>query len=344
MHALMLTGRNIMRATIRTIIAACAFAAMHHAAAHPVTTYRGICDASAGIDLGTGHFIVADDEHNALMIYQYGTPAHVGMVDLSKYLAAPDGKKNKESDLEGAARIGDRIYWIASHGRDRHGNVEPARYRLFVTRIDRTEGVPGVVPVAAQPYANLLTALAADPRFDVLTRASKLAPEAPGGLNIEGLADSEDGALLIGFRNPLPNKQALVLKLRNPADVVERGAAPVFDDLVRFDLSGRGIRSLERIGHQYMIVAGPHDDGDGKSIASRFALYKWSGSPADAPKFWTDVEPSDFHAEAIFEMQGEHQLYLLSDDGGDRADRVDCGRKPFPSNAKTFRGMALDYP
>jgi hypothetical protein len=33
----------------------------------------------------------------------------------------------------------------------------------------------------------------------------------PGGLNIEGLAATPDGQLLIGFRNPLSEGKALLL-------------------------------------------------------------------------------------------------------------------------------------
>src|SRR6516225_6921554 len=81
------------------------------ALAQPITTYRGICNASAGVDLGDGHFVVADDEVNSLAIYQYGVPRHVGWIELRSYLKMADGDK-RNSDLEGAARVGDLIYWI----------------------------------------------------------------------------------------------------------------------------------------------------------------------------------------------------------------------------------------
>src|SRR5215203_2870652 len=77
-----------------------------------VTTYRLMCDASAAVALGAKHFIVGNDERNTLRIYERGKPNPVGSVDLAKYLGT---KPDKESDLEGAAKIGNRIFWISSH-------------------------------------------------------------------------------------------------------------------------------------------------------------------------------------------------------------------------------------
>ena len=65
-------------------------------------------------------------------------------------------------------------------------------------------------------------------------------------MNIEGLAATADGKLRIGFRNPRPGGEALVIPLLNPAPVVDSGAAPVFGELARLDLAGRGIRRMEK--------------------------------------------------------------------------------------------------
>jgi hypothetical protein len=345
--ALTLKGnlRRLLSSLLLAGCAACATAVFTPSAmAGAVTTYRGICNASAGIDLGSGFFIVADDDINTLVIYQYEKPAYVDKVDLGDYLRSDDGK-TKEADLEGAARIGDRIYWIASHGRNGDGEVRPTRHRLFATRIVASGANPTVRPLDAKPYSGLLEALAPNQRFEELTSASKIAPEASGGLNIEGLADTQDRGLLIGFRNPLSkgNGEALVLKLKNPAAVVEQGASPVFDDLIRLDLGHRGIRSMERIGAEYFIVAGPYDNGTLGAPSSRFAIYKWSGTPGVAPEHWKDIAPPDFHAEGLFEIAGAKQLYLLSDDGDLQASCKKGKKKDKPSEDKTFRGMRLDF-
>ena len=57
--------------------------------------------------------------------------------DLSSFLAVDS--EHPEADIEGATRIGDRIYWITSHGRNKDGKIRPSRYRFFATSIE-TEG------------------------------------------------------------------------------------------------------------------------------------------------------------------------------------------------------------
>src|SRR6185503_15218491 len=82
--------------------------------------HTGMCDASAAVALGPDLFAVANDEDNAIRIYLAGKPGPpIQTVNLSTFLQF--GRKSPELDLEGAARIGDRIYWITSHGRNQEG-------------------------------------------------------------------------------------------------------------------------------------------------------------------------------------------------------------------------------
>jgi hypothetical protein len=71
---------------------------------------KGLCEASAGAFLDATHFAVASDETNTLQIYERGKPDPIGKgVDMKGFTGFD------KSDLEGAAAIGDRIYWISSH-------------------------------------------------------------------------------------------------------------------------------------------------------------------------------------------------------------------------------------
>ena len=72
-------------------------------------------------------------------------------------------------------------------------------------------------------------------------RRLKSAAEAEGGFNIEGLASTPEGALLIGLRNPLRHGRALLVPLLNPDEVIEGGRAR-FGAPVELDLQQRGIR------------------------------------------------------------------------------------------------------
>src|SRR4051812_36160882 len=95
--------------------------------------FSGMSDASAAIDLGGKRIVVGDDETNSLRIFSTDGGAPLLTVELSAFLELD--KKNPESDIEAAARIGDRIYWITSHGRSKDGKLMPNRQRLFATDI-----------------------------------------------------------------------------------------------------------------------------------------------------------------------------------------------------------------
>lgn len=317
---------RLLRATAVTALAAVLAAG---AQAQAVTEYRGMCDASAAVALDDRHFVVASDEDNTLRVFRRGEPVAVATVPLQRALGT-----DKESDLEGAARIGDAIYWISSHGRNSSGKVRADRYRLFVTAIDPSTSRPVVAPPAAMQTAILTQLLATDALAPWrLREASKLAPEAPGGLNIEGLAATPDGQLLIGFRNPLRDGKALVVALQNPRPA-SMGAAATFGPPIGLDLGGRGVRSLERMDNGYLIVAGPvADRGD-------FALYRWSGAPGAAPQVVSGVTLGTLRPEALFVWPGTRRVQVLSDDGGVMSAGVAC--KDRPEAERSFRSIELD--
>jgi len=303
-------------------------------------SYRGLCDASAAVALGPEHFVVADDEHDILSIYRLGKRDPTASLDLTDYLGNRQEGKASEADLEGAARIGDRIYWISSHGRTSKGKSAASRHRFFATDIIGTATGPSLQEPTTPPYSRVLGDLIADRRFAVLAKASELviSPEAPGGVNIEGLAATRDGQLLIGFRNPLPENKALLIPLKNPAEVIDKAASPIFGDSVLLDLGGRGIRSIEFIAPGFLIVAGP--SGSGKHNRKGFALYSWSGQAADAPQQLKAIDFGTLRPEALFAIPGKQAIYVLSDDGDEKVDGVPC--KELPATRQSFRGLALD--
>lgn len=308
-------------------------------AAAPEVRYRGTCDASAAVALGADHFIVADDERDVLMVYRRGKPEPEATVDLTDYLGnrAPNGKV-RESDLEGAARIDHLIYWIASHSRQKQ-----ARQRLFATSVEGG-AVPTVKPLAAPPYATLVQDLIDEPKFAALqlaAAAKKEDAEEPGALNIEGLAATPEGHLLIGFRNPLRDDRAIVIPIVNPQAVVARGEKPVFGDAILLKLDGRGIRSIERVGERYLIVAGPFDRG--KRDGRDFTLYAWSGKPGDDPvALRHDV--GGLNPEALFAMPGGTEVEVLSDDGEVEVDGRRCKSDDVPAAKKSFRTVTWTVP
>ncbi len=305
--------------------------------------YHGICDASAAVALGQEHFIVAEDEADILVVYRRGTPDPVGTVDLINYLGnRKRSGKVKEADIEGAARIGDRIYWITSHGRDKGGDVEKTRLRLFATDILAGAAGPTVEPVTSPPYKSLLEDLLDDAKLRPLglDEAAENPPEAANGLNIEGLAETSDGHLLIGFRNPRPGGKALLIPLTNPDEVVLEGKRPVFADAVLLDLGARGIRSIERLGDHYLIVAGPFGKGGDGEPGAGFTLYLWTGKQSEAP-VPVEVNLGALRPESVFAIPATNEIEILSDDGDESVGDLDCRDQRVPASKKGFRALTL---
>jgi hypothetical protein len=296
--------------------------------------YLDACDGSAAIALSSDTFVVAHDDDNVLRGYKVGTGAPLFTRPLETFLEA-----KKEVDIEGAARIGDIVYWIGSHGRDSKGNPEPTRLTFFATHI----GSQTTLEPEGKPYRKLLDTfikpLLAKKGFP---KAFEQAPESPGGLNIEGLAPMGDH-LLVAFRNPLPGGRALVAELTNPKALVTDPSIDATPGRVfELDLGGRGIRGLELISNEqgYLLVAGPFDKGDSFDPAKgRFVVHRWTPDaaprPVDTVKF-----PANFRPESLFltpSSAGAAGMWtVLADDGDEKIDGVTC-KDVKPKSNRRFR-------
>ncbi len=299
------------------------------AAETSISTYREMCDASAAVALDKDHFVVGDDELNVLRVYRRGQPTSVAQIDLSKFLGT---KASKESDIEGAARVGDRIFWISSHGTNSDSEVQDRRRRFFATELV-AGAIPAVRPVA-KPYSRLVQDLASDAKLAKygLAEATARPPKIKGALNIEGLADGGDGRLLIGFRNPLPGDKPLIVPLDNPGEMIQGGTARLGNP-IELDLGGRGVRSIERVGDAYLIVAGPYD------AAGEFSLYRWSGKETDAAVPIEAPILNGLFPEALFAVVETGEVQILSDDGKAKVGARDC--KDAPRAQQSFRSVTL---
>jgi hypothetical protein len=288
--------------------------------------YRGICDASAAVALNADSFIVANDEDNVLRVYRRGQPSPMQNIDLSDFLNA-----ERETDIEASAAIGNRIYWITSHGRNRKGKDRPERQRLFATDIVSRGGELTVIPVGTA-YTDLLADLVNAPHLSRyrLGEASALPPKTPGALNIEGLAATPDGKLLIGFRNPIPNGKALIIPLENPSAVIS-GSKAMLGQPIELALGGLGIRSFERVGDGYLIIAGPYDS------PGAFTLYKWSNVLGSPPVPVKGINFYGMHPEALFAVPDSDTIQILSDNG--KTEDVDC--KDMPESQRFFRSITV---
>lgn len=297
--------------------------------------FRGMCDASAMEMLNDDLFVAGNDEDNVLRVYsrsRQGLPVQV--LDFSSFYALK--KRSMEIDLEGAARIGNRIYWISSHGANSKGKVQASRHRLFATEVFTTsDGEPRLRP-AGKLYSGLVRDLAADPNYASfnLAAAAHKPPKAPGALNIEGLAPTPEGHLLVGFRNPIPGGKALIARLLNP-EAVTSGEKVQFGKPQFLDLGGLGVRSITPYKKGYLIVAGPFDAEGGPS-----QLHYWDGKAADTEKLSARLGGNPEGISVIREGQQDELLFVISDDGALKVGGSEC-KKLKDDNLKTFRAYTL---
>jgi hypothetical protein len=291
--------------------------------------YRGASDTSAAVALNRDLILVADDESDSLRVYPTRGGLPVSSYDLTAVLDVEP--EHPEADIEGATAVGDRVYWITSHGRDRNGELRPSRYRFFATDVNVEDGNVLIEP-SGQPCTMLAQAMVAAPTMSGLGLAEATQLDAEGldepdlaelapkneGLNIEGLAAAADGSeLFIGLRNPRPideatgRARAIVARLENAAAVIEGHEAPVFAEPMLWDLDGMGVRSIEYSEQhgEYFIIAGRAGEGPG------FALYRWSGGADDPPILARRLDQDGLRPEALVPFKGESELLLLSDDG-----------------------------
>jgi hypothetical protein len=278
--------------------------------------HQGFPDGSAGMGAGEQHFIGACDENNVLRLFSGdGQGAPKDLLDLNPLLGfkpKEDGTY-RECDLEGAARIGDRVYWIGSHGTNTEGKERKERQVLFATEIGGS-GAETKLKFVGKPCKELVAALGKLEKYG-LAEAAKKAPE-DGGLNIESICAQGD-TLLIGFRGPVTAEGALVVPLTNPQAVIDKGAAPVFGTPFTLDLGGRGVRDMAPWNGQFLIVGGDYKDS-GKAPA----LYLWSGDPKSNPKtlhVFEKLNPEGLNPEGLV-VHGDGKkaiVRVLSDDGGE---------------------------
>jgi broad specificity phosphatase PhoE len=296
--------------------------------------YIGMCDASAAVAIGPKMFVVANDEDNFLRVYRSGqTGQPVATIDLNSFLKLnPD---QAETDIEGATRVGDRVYWITSHGNKKDGKSDQNRRRLFATDVKVIGDQVTITPVG-KPYEDLLTDLTEAPALQDLKLREAAAPPKPpeeqGGLNIEGLCATPMGTLLIAFRNPIPGGQALIVPLENPEEVVQ-GKMAKLGAPVLIPLGGLGIRSIEYCEalSTYLIVAGPYGD------EGSFKLYKWSGVASEEPRIAQDINFQNLRPEALVVYPAKKTIQILSDDGDNPVDGKKC--KKVAPDKRSFRSV-----
>lgn len=305
-----------------------------------VVMFQGTCDASGAIPVDARRFALGDDEDNVLRLYdgdRGGRPLEatdvtrpLGLVDVTKR----GRTKRLEADIEAATRLGDAALWLTSHGRRKSGKASPERLFFFATTVPARHRP---IQVKGRPYRELLADLVSEARLAPfrLAEAAARPPQEIDGLNLEGMTATPDGTVLLGFRSPVRDGQALLLPLLNPLELAD-GRRARFGEPITLDLGGLGVRSLSYWRGRYLVLAGD------VAHASASRLFTWAG-PGAPPEPVADLDLRALNPEAFFTPEARDEIMLLSDDGERLVDGEACKRLEDPEE-KSFRGIWLRIP
>ncbi|MFD7335973.1 hypothetical protein ACFV98_08200 [Streptomyces violascens] len=329
---------------------------LHYAASAAVqnaadTRYvTGSSDASAAVDVGGGYVVVADDESNTLRMYdRSASGAPVKTWDFSSQLGV-----SKEIDIEGAARVGNTIYWTGSLGNNKDGEYKADRNTVFTTTV--TGSGASTQLALGGSYKKLRDDLVAwdhangDRYGFTAATASGQAPKQIDGFNVEGLefAPGSTSTAYIGFRAPLvPPKtggKALIVPVTNFDKVVGSGVKAVMGTPIELDLGGLSIRDIRKnAADQYLIVAGSWAADDN---SDPYAVYSWDGVAGHAPVKRADLPTGDPGGwEAVVDVPDLNQTgaraQFITDDGsadlyGDGTEAKDLTHPEWKKSRATW--------
>ncbi|MEU2058883.1 hypothetical protein [Streptomyces sp. NPDC013455] len=275
---------------------------LHYAASAAVrdsagTRYlTGAADASAAVDVGGGHLLVANDEDNTLRLYDGSVSgAPLREWDLDGALGA-----EREADVEGAARVGDTVYWIGSLGNNKDGVYRADRNTVFTTTVSGSGAATRLAfGTAGHRLREDLVAWdeANGDRYGFAAgTATGRPPKRADGFNVEGLefAPGSSTTAYVGFRAPLvpprAGGKALIVPVTN-MDQVARGTRAAFGTPVELDLGGLSVRDLRRDERgRFLILAGSWGADDN---SDPYALYSWDGHAGHRPVKTLDLPTAD---------------------------------------------------
>jgi len=327
--------------------------------------HTGVSDASTAIAIDRNWMFVADDENQFIGIYsrtRSGPP--VGGQDFSNLLRLIDRYTNglpKEVDIEASTRVGNRLYWLGSHSHAFDATERTNRARLFGADLSGS-GTNAVMKFLAHYDYLQLDLLDWDARglhgkgenYYGLVASSQpgVHPKTPdgSGFNIEGLcmAPGSTSNAYVAFRAPLippdARAKALLIPVRNFAQLASKPQGPgraLFGAPIELNLGGRGVRSIEGNGTNYLIVAGPPGAGDNLPPPGDFKLFTWSGQPNDVPQ-QHDTDLAGLNPEGIVEVgpgpwSATNLFQIISDNGTNRFYGPDIDGKDYQAKELRIR-------
>lgn len=281
-----------------------------------------------------GRLALVSGEKNGLYILDDapGKLLRGGAVPAPRSLGPDLGGKVELEDLEDAAWDGRGDLFLAtSHARTPRGDTPESRYRLARLHFDAT----GRLLEARQSDA-LLQAIQTEVPF--LADSIRRTP-ARAGLNIEGLALTPEGELLVGLRSPTitestprphgGQEDAVILRIKNPDALFDDPPQPaLLGETVKLDLRGQGIRGMayDPVRKGVWLLSGLSAEPT-HPVRAPWGLWFWTGAgparPAPAPEDTGLVNP-----EAVCPLSVDGKPHLLLVEDGEKSSRFALIRTP----------------
>ncbi len=227
--------------------------------------FDNIFEPSGATTLSDNKILIVEDEKGAhslslIEILEDGKILELGNLSLPKKIKK--FFKKEIEDLEAVTSNGTTIYAITSHSLNSKGKQKKEREKLimFTLKDGAVKKLYAYTTLKEDLYKN----------FPKIFKRSLFVEN---NINIEGLCFSpKSKTLLIAFRAPLFQKEALILEITNPKEIFLDKQRAKFSDAIKVNLHGLGIRDItyDTQKNGYWIVAGESGNRKGS-----FELWFW---------------------------------------------------------------------
>jgi len=264
--------------------------------------FYNIFEPSGVTTLDDGKVLIVEDDGNIKSLKLIEFDLDGKMVELGNlYIPKKLKKKFKKiEDLEAVTSKNGVVYAITSHSLSRYGKRKKSREKLIMFHYDDSSMVDLFI------YTHLKEELvkAFPSLFTGILNIDDM--------DIEGLVLDSDGGLLIGFRSPLSHFKAMVIKIKNPQEVLVNKEPIKFDKPIFLNLGGLGIRDITYDNQKdgFWIIA-----GDVNERGENFKLYFWD-KKSNKLSFIKN-QPDIGFAEGIAVVKNNQatSLFIVEDNG-----------------------------
>ena len=273
--------------------------------------FYNVFEPSGAATMLDGKVLIVEDEKSAHSLKLLEIEDNNNVVEIGNlYLPKKIKKIFKKSieDLEAISADGNVVYAITSHTLSKSNKRKNERERfLMFTYAD------GAIEDFYM-YKNLKEDL--NKKFPKIFKKSMFTTN---DINIEGLCfESETKTLILGFRAPVVNGNALLIAIKNPTKVFLNEEKPDFAQPIELNLNGMGIRDItfDEQKNGYWIIAGGSTDRD-----LNFKLWFWDR--ANAKILLIDNHPDIGYGEGITVINKDSNIpaLLIVEDNGKKPNK-----------------------